>query len=173
MVGGWQWAVAQDRYDDDTEIINEVTGGNSDVLALGLSQSLGDVDIAGCIVTTQFGIIIFQKQSYEYDVFCLADRLDEAAKIFGGRCLRVMKFEPDEKQAPEPTPTWSTEEQVAVNTQQHEERDDRLAAIEQRLDREASARRVYARKLEAEKEAEQQRAFEALKAYEQATQNDQ
>lgn len=195
MAGAWQWADAQGRYDDqpdtDIDIVNELTAGGSDVTALGLSQALGDVDIAGCIITTQWGIIIFQRQGYTYDVFCLADRLDEAgkwadaavmrcqhpdsAKIFGGRCLSVMNFEPDEQPEPNPEPPdWATSaEQAVVHAQQEEEHDDRLAAIEQRMDREATARRAYARKLEAEKEVERQRAGEALKAYKAATQNEQ
>lgn len=84
--------------------------------ALSLSQSLGDVAVSGCIVTTQWGIIIYQRQGYRYDVFCLARELDAVGKyadaaamrclhkiptkLYGGRCLSVMNFEP-----PEPNPT--------------------------------------------------------------------
>jgi len=94
----------------DGEVATVLTG--DEFRAFSLSQSLGGVDVSGCIVTTQWGIIIYQRQGYKYDVFCLARELDavrkyaDAAsmrclhkiptKLYGERCLSVMNFKPPE-----------------------------------------------------------------------------
>ncbi len=87
--------------------------GGDEFRALSVSQSLGAAAISGCIVTTQWGIpIIFQRQGFHYDVFCLARELDQVskfedaaamrcthkdtAKLYGERCLSVMNYEPPE-----------------------------------------------------------------------------
>ena len=48
---------------------NVSTGGNR---ALALSNNLGDVDIAGCLGSTQFGTPIFSKQKLVINNVCLA-----------------------------------------------------------------------------------------------------
>ncbi len=81
---------------------------------LALSNSLGGVDISGCIVTKQWSVIVFAKQGYEYDPWCLASILDEngkykeaavmrctdkeTARIYGQDCTIVLNFEPSESQ---------------------------------------------------------------------------
>lgn len=94
----------------DGEVAAVLTG--DEFRALSLSQALGGVEVSGCVVTTQWGIVIWQHQGYKYDVFCLARELDvvrkyaDAAamrclhkiptKLYGERCLSVMNFEPPE-----------------------------------------------------------------------------
>jgi len=163
--------------DTSLDVITSLAGGDVSTRSLALGQSLGDVDIAGCIVTTQWGIILYQRQHYEYDVYCIADQLDEvgkyadaaamrcthpeAAKLYGSRCLDVMNYKPP----PNLGPTPARAERAATRAQEEEERNDRLDKIEQRMDQEAAARRSYARQFEAEKKADQQRARDALTAY--------
>ncbi len=163
----------------DISIANELAGSDGDFTSIALGQSLGDVDIAGCIVTTQWGIIIYQRQGFVYDVFCLADRLDQAGKyaeaaemrclhkiprkLYAERCLSVMNFEPPESDEPPTPPTDRA--QGLVRAQEEEEHDDRLDRLEERLDQDAAARRTYARQAAAEKKAEEQRASDAFSAY--------
>ena len=79
---------------------------------LALSNSLGDVEISGCVITKQFSIIVWARQSWEYDPWCLAEALDrqgkheyaakmrctdkKTAKIYGDDCITVLNFEPPE-----------------------------------------------------------------------------
>jgi len=104
--------------------VNAAVLDGDEFRALSLSQSLGDVAVSGCIVTTQWGIIVYQRQGYRYDVFCLARELDAVGKygdaaamrclhkiptkLYGDRCLSVMNFEP-----PEPDPTKTLVGQVS------------------------------------------------------------
>ncbi len=191
MVFAWHSAFAQSHHhnqetgDVELEVLTDLSGMSNEHRALALSQALGDVDIAGCIVTTQWGIIIYQHQGYRYDVFCLARELDQAGKyheaaqmrcthaiptkLYGARCLDVMNYEPPEQDEPPPPSAV----QDLVRAQEEEERDDRLTAIEERIAAGAAARRQYARELQAEKKMEELRALEALNAYKEATQNEQ
>ncbi len=163
----------------DIQVLTELAG--DDFRALSLSQALGDVDIAGCIVTTQWGIIVFQRQGFVYDVFCLARELDMVKKyndaaamrclhkipadLYGSRCLAVMNYQPPEGNNPPPPPP-----QGLTRSLEEEERDDRLTAIEQRLDQDAAARRAYARQAATDKRVEEQRARDAFNAYKAAQQ---
>ncbi len=44
--------------------------------AYGLSQSLGDIDINDCLASTQWGIIVFQKQGLVENPWCQSQYLD-------------------------------------------------------------------------------------------------
>ena len=117
--------------------VNTAVLDGDEFRALSLSQSLGGVDVSGCIVTTQWGIIIYQRQGYRYDVFCLARELDAVGKyadaaamrclhkiptkLYGNRCLSVMNFEP-----PEPNPTRTLVGQVPNTNEDDDARYDAL-----------------------------------------------
>ena len=100
--------------DVSVDASNIVKGDSASSLALG--QSLGDVDLGratDCVVTKQFGIIIYQRQSFGYDPYCIARDLDqqgkyeaaakmrctdkETAKLYGEDCLSVMNYKPREQ----------------------------------------------------------------------------
>jgi hypothetical protein len=168
----------------DVSIANELVSGNGDFNSLSLGQSLGDVDIAGCIVTTQWGIIVYQRQGFVYDVFCLARELDhagkhddaaemrclhkESAKLYGARCREVMNWKPPE--GSDPPVVVAAAPAPVVRAQEEEERTDRLDAIEKRLDQDAANRRAYARQAQIDKRAEESRAYDAFNAYKAAQQ---
>lgn len=57
-------------------VVGDTIVGGDSVRALGLSNALGDVDIGDCVVTTQYGIIIFSRQGYHYNLWCMATQLD-------------------------------------------------------------------------------------------------
>ena len=97
----------------DSTSTASITGGDQIISggdAIGLAQSLGDVDIEGCVVTEQWGIIVYQRQNWDYDPWCLAAILDQQGKhldaakmrcsdkdtekIYGDECMRVMTFSP-------------------------------------------------------------------------------
>ncbi len=100
------------HHRDDAELI----GGDQSVSvkgskSLALVQSLGDVDLgraADCVVTEQYGIIIWQRQNWKYDPWCIAKILDEqgkhyeaaqmrcsnkpTAKLYGNNCIATLTF---------------------------------------------------------------------------------
>ncbi|MCH8278531.1 MAG: hypothetical protein IIC12_06345 [Proteobacteria bacterium] len=176
----------------DVQVLTELVSGDVSTRALSLGQSLGDVDIAGCIVTSQWGIIIFQRQGWDYDPYCLAEKLDQAgkyedaaamrctdaptAKLYAERCLTVMNFKPPESNT-NTEPSSTSEPQVLVRAQEEDDDEQRreaamarLLAVEQRLDQDAANRRAYTRQVAVEKRVEQQRAFNAFNAYKAAQQ---
>ena len=63
----------------DVSVPVDITGGsanvqqNSDSFALGLSNGLGDVDIAGCLGSTQWATPLFSKQKLTVNWPCLAE----------------------------------------------------------------------------------------------------
>lgn len=63
----------------DVSVPVDITGGsanvqqNSDSFALGLANGLGDVDIAGCLGSTQWATPIFSKQKLTVNWPCLAE----------------------------------------------------------------------------------------------------
>jgi len=87
----------------DTNVNNTLTAGdntssNSTHIdgsrALGLSNSLGDVDIAGCMASTQYGTPIWSKQKLVPNWFCVAElyirtaQYDLAAMAFCNTAIR-------------------------------------------------------------------------------------
>lgn len=51
----------------------EVAGDKSDSLGIGLSNSLGDVDIAGCLGSEQWNSVVFGKQKLVLNWPCMAE----------------------------------------------------------------------------------------------------
>ena len=134
---------------------------------LALSNSLGDVDVSGCIITKQWSVVVFAKQGYEYDPWCLAGILDEngkyieaatmrctdkeTAKIYGEDCTVVLNFEPAEPQGLVRDDDWDWEEKYLAQQQEiemvREESASRVAAttrkqsvLEAKLDADADRR---------------------------------
>jgi len=173
------------HHDDGEAVIADIAG--DDLRALALSQALGDAAISGCIVTTQWGIIIYQRQGYRYDVFCLADKLDQAGKfedaaamrcthkiptkLYGDRCLSVMNFEPPEKDETD-KPVSQVPDDRYVQQQEElefarEERASLVGQIEkitQQLERPPPAQQQVQQQID---EGAERRA-RSLKAYEEA-----
>jgi hypothetical protein len=60
----------------------DLTGGTqkNSSKALGLSNSLGDVDIAGCLGSTQYGTPVWSKQRLDTNWFCVAEFYIRAGK---------------------------------------------------------------------------------------------
>ncbi len=70
-----------DNHHDDGSTIDSVLNADSNVHVSGdkmlsLSSSLGDVDIAGCVVTIQRNFVIVGWQSFDYDFWCIARDYD-------------------------------------------------------------------------------------------------
>ncbi len=182
--------IVNDLSGGDVDIVNQLAGDSGSFTSVALGQSLGDVDIAGCIVTTQWGIVIFQRQGFVYDLFCLARELEKAgkyaaaaemrcmqeipAKLYGDRCTTVMNFKPadlTETELEEMRRQNQRTSSIADKVEEIiDERGDRLDRLEQRLDDDDKARRAYARHVEAEKKVEEKRASDAFNAYKAAQQ---
>ncbi len=134
---------------------------------LALSNSLGDVDISGCVVTKQWSVIVFAKQGYGYDPWCLASILDEngkykeaatmrctdkeTARIYGEDCTIVLNFEPSEPQGLVRDDEWDDDWEERYFSQQQEiemvreETASKQSSLEAKLDADAR-RRTAARK---------------------------
>lgn len=105
----------------EVSVENIALGGEQVIknTALGLSQSLGDVDLgraAECVITEQYGLIIWQRQNWEYDPWCIARILDgqgkhyeaaqmrcshkPTAKLFRNDCVDTLTFSTQIMQAP-------------------------------------------------------------------------
>jgi len=174
--------LASDHYyrDDDVEVSTEVvTGDNINSVgshkSLALVNSLGDVDINDCVISKQLSVIIFARQSYDYNLWCMAlnmdkvQKYDEAAtirclipdikKAFPKDCESSMRFEPEIIESPELDTLYSQaaqhnedeEERQQVREEQQADIDvlmDKFAALERRASRYAVAereKREYAR----------------------------
>ena len=151
--------------DDTVSTPSEAIIGDSRLLAL--SNSLGGVDVSGCIITKQWSIVVFARQHYEYDPWCLAGILDEngkyveattmrctdkeTAKIYGEDCTVVLNFEPAEPQGLVRDDDWDWEEKYLAQQQEiemvREESASRVAAttrkqsvLEAKLDADADRR---------------------------------
>lgn len=139
----------------DIEIENKVITGDvtSENSTLALAQSLGDVDIgraAECVITEQYGIIIWQRQNWEYDPWCIAGILDEQGKhyeaaqmrcfhkptlkLYGDQCIEILTFDSPPPVIPSLTNSEPEEkDDDEARAQQQEEIDtieNRLAKIE-------------------------------------------
>lgn len=158
-------ALATDRGDDidvATDVATSLATGDNRTIALS-QGSLGDVDIYGCLGSSQFSIFIFfAKQKLEIDPLCVADRYDSAGKhglaaqlrcqvplvaaldYTGTNCIDANTFEAQ----PPPQPTGAQtapredpdEHQEHVVAQQLE-----YAALAKRLDQVEATRRANAR----------------------------
>lgn len=149
----------QGGHNCDGEAILDIGGDR----VLALSNSLGGVDISGCVVTKQRSyLIIFSHQFYEYEPWCLAGILDEnskykeaaimrctdkeTAKIYGDDCTTVLNFEPFEIPEPKPTNEWDNDwEEKYVAQQQEiemvrEEAASKQSTLEAKLDADAVRR---------------------------------
>lgn len=73
--------------------LNNQTSGNvvtegSTALGLGFSYGMGDVDINDCLVSTQSGNIIFGKQGFEYNLWCMGEVYDAKGLYRMGALMR-------------------------------------------------------------------------------------
>ena len=154
----------EDRPKVDVDMISE----NS---SLALAQSLGDVDIgraAECIITEQYGILVWQRQYTKYDEWCLAGILDrqgkpEAAaimrcsdkatkKLYGAHCESILKFASHNPGPPASTTDYVEVEEAEMYRQEVEQKQE---SVEDRLDRIEAASRAAARASRERKERAQ------------------
>jgi len=177
-------ADASDHYyrdDDNIEVSTDVvTGDNintgSTHRSLALANALGNVDINDCVISKQISIaVLYARQSYDYNLWCMAGKLDaiskhdEAAtlrcripdikKAFPADCEHSMRFEPEIVEPPDLTELYAQsaqhnddeEERQQVREEQQADIDilmDKFAALERRASRYAAAereKREYAR----------------------------
>jgi len=152
---------------------SDVIIGGDDSQFLALSNSLGDVEISGCVITKQFSIIVWARQSWEYDPWCLADKLDakgqyeyaakmrctdkKTAKIYGDDCITVLNFKP-----PEPNPLKALVGQVP-------DTDDRYDELLERLDKYENEQQEANRSYTAQQQIQQQQ-YEQIQEIEAARQ---
>lgn len=164
------WADDDHHGGDDLGVTNDLTaslvGGENRSLALS-GGSLGDVDINGCLGSTQFSIfVLFAKQSLKIDALCVADKYDQVGRhqlaaqlrcqvplianldYSGSNCIDANTFETP----PDPTPTLDAAATASmVAAAEHDDDDDALvhdtaaalAALQAQLDQERRARRSY------------------------------
>jgi len=71
--------VAVDLLTGDTNLTNDIGGNSYSSRALGMSHSLGDVDINQCIVTKQKGSFVVSWQNYDYNLWCMGEVFDRMA----------------------------------------------------------------------------------------------
>jgi len=164
-------AYGDDRSGAEANAVAELVGGDnvSKNSSLALAQSLGDVDLGratDCVVTEQYGIIIWQRQNWKYDPWCLAGILDrqgkhyeggvmrcshaQTAKLYGANCIETLTFSaPENTDAPVFEPV--------------EENDDdaerRYSALTERLDKMDASRAANVRRYNRD-QAEQKQADE-------------
>ncbi len=153
---------------NDSDTIVELISGDqvSKNTSLALAQSLGDVDLgraAQCVVTEQYGIIIWQRQNWEYDPWCIAGILDEqgkyveaaqmrcfhkpTSKLYGDRCVEILTFSaPKETNNPifEPVIVMVEDNDDEERAQEFEKRLARIEAGNRAAARAAQQRRDYA-----------------------------
>lgn len=148
--------------DADTSAVAELIGGDniSKNSSLALAQSLGDVDLgraAQCVVTEQYGIIIWQRQNWEYDPWCIAGLLDEqgkhteaammrcfhkpTAKLYGANCVAILTFTNPVKSKPVEAAVIMIEED-----DDDAEREARYSTLAERLDAMDAARAANVRR---------------------------
>jgi len=151
------------------DINNALTGGSiagDRSYAVGLSHSLGDVDIAQCIASTQWGTIIVSKQGVILNLWCVAEvydrkgMFDNAAKARcdigeiarwysdNKECLKAETWTPpppEEPDEPETTgvPISGLSEQFSP--EKFDDYEERLSAIEKR---QQAAARAAAKRLQ-------------------------
>jgi len=79
LVNGDELDHGHGHHDDGDVAVDLLTetGGNSySSRALGMSHSLGDVDINQCIVTKQKGSFVVSWQNYDYNLWCMGEVFD-------------------------------------------------------------------------------------------------
>jgi hypothetical protein len=149
----------------DTSVSTELSGGDTSVStggnrALALSNNMGDVDIADCLGSTQFGTPIFSKQKLVINNVCLADfymkmqRYELAAMALCNvpGILKEFQSEEDCEQAHDFGPLENKEVALAVQLRQEEHLqveqayDERISALEQKLERRSTTRTVVQEK---------------------------
>jgi len=193
---------ASDHYyrddDGDVEVITEVVTGDNinsggSHKSLALVNSLGDVDINDCVISKQLSVIVFARQSYDYNLWCMAlnmdkvQKYDEAAtvrclipdikKAFPDDCEHSMRFEPEIIELPELDTLYSQaaqydeDENERQQVREEQQADinilmERFAALERRASRYAAAERVKQVKLDEDREYARAE-LERLKEYRQ------
>jgi len=150
----------------DTEAVAELIGGDNKNLAL--AQSLGDVDLgraAECVVTEQYGFIIWQRQNWKYDPWCIAGLLDEqgkfteaaqmrcfhkqTAKLYGTNCIAILTFSAAKKTS---VPIFEAVEEPVEENDDDAER--RYSALTERLDKMDASRAANVRRYNRDQAAE-------------------
>ncbi len=170
-------AEAEANADAAASAVAELIGGDqiSKHTSISLAQSLGDVDLgraAECVITEQYGIIIWQRQNWEYDPWCIARILDgqgkhyEAAqmrcfhkptsKLYGDRCIETLTFDPP----PEPPPAALEDPRafkyLEAEEVLHDEQQEEMESIESRLARIEAGNRAAARAAQQRRDYAQQ-----------------
>jgi len=180
-------SIADERSGDDltniskntaTATAGDLVGGDTTTVALSPSN-LGDVDISGCLASTQYSVfILWARQKIEIDPLCVADEYDAAGKhnlaaqlrcgvplirdldYTGSTCIAENTFSlPDPCPGCEGTQAPSLEESFDRDEEEeyeHAQYAAQLAAITARLDAEEEQRRRNVRRYEAEQELIQQ-----------------
>ncbi len=78
------WAGGLD-VEQETEVVQNAKGSSS----WGLASSLGDVDINDCVISKQMSVlVVWSGQKYDYNMDCIADRLDRSGKYVAAATLR-------------------------------------------------------------------------------------
>lgn len=163
-------AVADDDHggagtlSSSTETVANLAGGDHSTIALS-QGSLGDVDIYGCLGSSQFSVFIFfAKQKLEIDPLCVADGYDKAGKYnlaaqlrcqvplvagldyTGTNCIAANTFSDPEPQA---VAAAHVEEDEARDQEQAEKLVQQaldFTALTKRIDQVEASRRANARR---------------------------
>lgn len=183
-------AATASSLSDSTSAASAV-GGDQTSRALALSQSLGDVDIEGCVVTEQWGIIVYQRQNWDYDPWCLAAILDqqglhkEAAqmrcsdkdteKLYGKEtCIKTLTFLPTSYSpaiVATPNQPVATQQEDCCNEDEDEDEVDKhhqqIEALTNRLDKYESDRQSSANAYRRQQQQQQQQYEEVQEFQEQ------
>lgn len=149
-----------------TDVGDQIIGGQSN-RSVALSSSLGDVDIADCVISKQFSfVVIVAWQNYDYNLWCMAAKLDilgkhdeaavircripELRKAFPDDCEYSMLVHSEPIKTPELEALYSQaaqyeeskeEEDIRYQQQQQEIEyvTEQLASVVEKLDRQKSA----------------------------------
>ena len=183
-------AATASSLSDSTSAASAV-GGDQTSRALALSQSLGDVDIEGCVVTEQWGIIVYQRQNWDYDPWCLAAILDqqglhkEAAqmrcsdkdteKLYGKEtCIKTLTFLPTSYSpaiVATPNQPVATQQEDCCNEDEDEDEVDKhhqqIEALTNRLDKYESDRQSSANAYRRQQQQQQEQYEEVQEFQEQ------
>ena len=179
-------AATASSLSDSTSAASAV-GGDQTSRALALSQSLGDVDIEGCVVTEQWGIIVYQRQNWDYDPWCLAAILDqqglhkEAAqmrcsdkdteKLYGKEtCIKTLTFLPTSYSpaiVATPNQPVATQQEDCCNEDEVDEHHQQIEALTNRLDKYESDRQSSANAYRRQQQQQQEQYEEVQEFQEQ------
>ena len=179
-------AVVSEAFAGEIVQINKQTGGDVAVdggSTWAFSHGLGDTDLgrgAACVVTTQWGTIIWSRQNFHYDLLCISGQLDaqgkheEAALLrcqipelrkapwgsIDTTCMDAMHMDTEVTATPELAALYNQAAQYQEDEEERDEQRDELYQVQLQVaqleDQAASyeqTRRTEARKVAAKKQA--------------------